>query len=115
MPLTMRKSILILFSITLLITACSDNRKHLSENEYGEDWPLTVNSGWVSCLGDPFVIIFETNGHTYAVNDAARATEKYEDIDAILRDDPNYPRGHVKMDVSMIEFEGLKLCNHRGK
>ncbi|MEQ8324362.1 MAG: DUF2511 domain-containing protein [Vicingaceae bacterium] len=94
-------------------TACSDSSKRLTASDFGDEWPFTVESGWIECNDDPFVIVFKADGHRYALNDAARATEKYEDVSVIVKEDPNYPGSQVKMDVSIIEFEGLKLCNHK--
>ena len=102
-----------ILALAMLIASCTDNRKRISSKDFGEEWPLTVDGGWIECQGDSFVITFSTDGHRYALNDAARATEKFENISSIVRDDPNYPGGGIKMDVSIIEFEGLKMCNHR--
>ena len=110
----MKRFILVSMAISLVfLFACNSNEKHISDSDFGEDWPFSVSSGSVECLGDPYVIIFNSNGRTYALNDAARATEKFEDISVIVKADDNYPGGQVKMDLSIIEFEGLKLCAQR--
>ena len=101
--------------VILALSACNSNEKRVSHSDFGDEWPFTVSSGHLECLGNPYVIVFITNGNTYALNDAARATEKYSDISEILKDDANYPGGKVKMDLSVIEFEGLKLCERVSK
>jgi hypothetical protein len=107
----MRKYIWVSMAVTIMIlSGCSSSEKRVSDSDFGDEWPFTVDNGTVECLGDPYVIIFRSNGRTYALNDAARATEQYEDISVIVRTDDNYPGGQVKMDLSIIEFEGLKLC-----
>ena len=99
--------------MVFLMASCDDSSKRISKSDFGDDWPFSVESGTLSCQGDPYVIIFESGGRTYGLNDAARATEQYEEISVIVKTDENYPGGQVKMDISVIEFEGLKLCNHR--
>ena len=108
----MKRYIQISFAVVILVlSACSSNEKNISESDFKAAWPFTVSSGSIECLGNPYVIVFKTEGHTYALNDAARATDKYEDISVIVKDDPNYPGSNIKMDLSIIEFEGLKLCD----
>ena len=99
----------VIFS-TLLLMSCSNHSKTVSKSEYGEDWPFSVESGSVHCL-DGHVVVFEANGDSYALNDAARLSGDYKNIREILRPDANYPGRKIMMDLSLIEFEGLKLCD----
>ena len=103
-----RLPLAVLGSIFLIIS-CSSNTKELSKEKFGEDWPFKVESGTVECL-DGFEVVFHTEGQTYALNDAARVTGKFGNIKDILRPDANYPGKKIMMDLSLIEFEGLKLC-----
>ena len=108
----MKKFIQTSIAITFLVlTACSSSQKNISEADFGEEWPFEVKSGTIECVGPEYIIIFESSGRTYALNDAARAADKYEDISVIIKADDNYPGGQVKMDISIIEFEALKLCD----
>ena len=81
----------------------------MTKVEFGEDWPFNVESGNVKCV-DGNSVVFETNGNLYALNDAARLSGNYKNIREILRSDANYPGKKITMDLSLIEFEGLKLC-----
>ena len=94
----------------LLIYSCSNNTKRLNKSDYGDDWPFSVQSGTVQCM-DGFVVVFKTGNDTYALNDAARLSGEYKNIKEILRADANYPGKKIMMDLSQIEFEGLKQCD----
>lgn len=107
---SMSKSVLcLILLLTSAVIACSDNSKSLTKDEFGEDWPFNVESGKVYCV-DGIIVVFETNGNSYALNDAARLSGNYKNIRDILRPDANYPGKKITMDLSLIEFEGLKLC-----
>ena len=98
------------FLLAVLITSCSNHSKSLSKDEFGDEWPFSVEKGSVECL-DGHVVVFKANGDTYALNDAARLSGDYKNIRDILRPDANYPGRKIMMDLSLIEFEGLKLCD----
>lgn len=95
--------------ICILLQGCADKGKLLTQKEYGEEWPLTVEECYVNCTGD-YAIVVQVDGKVYAVNEAARKMEQFENIDEITRINPNYPGEKVRMKLSEIEFEGLKLC-----
>ncbi len=105
-----RFSTLVLLLFTMSMISCDKGTKNLSAGDFGDKWPFTVSSGEVECIGHDYQIVFESGGRTYALNDAAKASESFEDISVIVKPDPNYPGGLVKMDLSLIEFEALKLC-----
>ncbi len=92
------------------ITSCSKNTKRLSRSDFGDDWPFKVENGVVECL-DGHVVVFISGGESYALNDAARFSGDYKNLREIIRPDANYPGRKIKMDLSQIEFEGLKLCD----
>ena len=59
-------------------------RIRVSEDMYGDDWPLIVSSGWVTCkplsAGAPFKwgvvrIFIDADGNEYGLNGHARARE----------------------------------------
>jgi hypothetical protein len=108
----MRNPVLIgLLFLVLTFVACNGNQKQIKESDFGEEWPFTVKSGTVECTSDTYAVIFKSGGVSYALNDAARKSEMYVDINSILKSDTNYYGKEVRMDMSPIEFEGLKLCN----
>ncbi len=96
--------------LILLAYSCSNHSKKLNKEQYGDDWPFNVQSGTVQCIGE-FTIVFKANSEIYALNDAARLSGEYKNIREILRADANYPGRKIMMDLSLIEFEGLKLCD----
>jgi hypothetical protein len=55
--------------------------------EFGADWPFTVDSGRLRCEvdGPRQYVTFEATGLTYAVNGAARGTGRYLETGAIRR------------------------------
>ena len=82
----------------------------IASAEYGDRWPLTVESGRVECRGWASVV-FHTGGKTYAVNGLALSLTDYPDIREIWRDDPDDAYGQgLKIDISPILDRGLALC-----
>lgn len=96
--------------LVLILSSCADHSKLLLKADFGEDWPFRVEEGEVECL-DGYVVVFNAGGKSYALNDAARLSGKYENVKDIIRPDANYPGQKIMMDLSLIEFEGLKLCD----
>jgi hypothetical protein len=80
--------------------------------ESGRTWPLLVGSGFVTCSrmnGQP-MLTFMPTGQTllFALNGTAKATKRFQDIDAYWADDPDIPRAKVSM--SDLTDYGLTLC-----
>ena len=82
------------------------NERQVTRADFGDDWPLTVESGMLACEGTDS-ITFRTGGKTYAVNEAG-ASSFGEPIGPIWADDPIAGAG--KKDLSPLEDAGLKLC-----
>lgn len=136
----MKKINFTIFSaIALTLLSCSENgpkvlnEKNISKQEFGEKWPFTVDKGLIQCVQyeiDGLApdltkgVIFIEDGKTYGVNGTAKSQGKtlgYEDILLILNDDLKMKEeamrlgasekdATVKMDISPILDEGLKLC-----
>jgi hypothetical protein len=86
----------------------------IMESEYGEKWPLSVQTGTLNCtpLGTLALVTFTANGITYAVNGTAKARAKqngWREIDEIWKDNPN-PKYGPKINISPIVEKGLSLC-----
>lgn len=64
----------------------------VSRADFGADWPLTVESGVLSCIA-PSSVVFEANGRMYAVNGA---------------DNPSV--AGLKKDIAPLVDKGLTLC-----
>ena len=136
----MRKINFILLSIlTFTIISCGGNgpkvlnEKAISKEEFGDKWPLTIEKGIIQCVQyeidgvNPELmkgVILVDGEKTYGVNGTAKSQGKvlgYEDITTILSDDVKMKEeamrlgasekdATVKMDISPILDEGLKLC-----
>jgi hypothetical protein len=86
----------------------------ITESEYGEKWPLSVQNGTLNCtpLGTLAIVTFTANGVTYAVNGTAKARAKqngWREINEIWRDNPN-PQHGPKINIGPIVEKGLSLC-----
>lgn len=80
---------------------------YMSHDQYGDRWPLTVDSGEVRCVNGTH-IIFVTDRWTFGVNGIARGSGKYTAIESIWRKDPNIEG--ARMDMTPIISKGLSLC-----
>lgn len=74
-------------SLVVFLSGCSKPGLELTEEQYGDKWPLTVPSGHVECKNDS--VIFHTNGKTYGVNGLAKS-RGYPSIDEIWKVDPAF-------------------------
>src|SRR5919205_2500571 len=98
----MKKPTTILLILPFMIVACSHqqptssgsstaqpqispNEAKINKQEFGKDWPFTVDEGILACKGSGGAseVIFMANGATYAVNGVAKATKKYRPIDEV--------------------------------
>ncbi len=81
----------------------------VSRGQMGEQWPLTVDAGTLSCGGQ--VVSFRANGITYAVNGSAKAYGQklgWRDVREIWRDNPD-AQG-TKVDIGPLIRKGTELC-----
>jgi hypothetical protein len=110
-----------LAALTLLLAGCSSstpteptdasatqpNPGAVGRADFGKDWPLTVESGVLSCEGAG-AVYFTTGGLRYAVNGLARGIHDAPDIDPIWAKDPS---GTVpKKNIGPLITRGLQLC-----
>jgi hypothetical protein len=101
---------LILLTAVAALTACGTElpAQELQRADYGDDWPLTVDSGTVRCEHGTQVV-FESGGKTYAVNGAA--TSQRPDLPDVAEIWADNPAGQPpKLDISPIVDAGLELC-----
>jgi hypothetical protein len=93
----------------------SPEGREVTKEEFGEDWPFTVERGFVDCTnlsGGLREAVFRSGGMTYALNGTARSRAKaqgYEDVMDIWRDDPNNPG--LKIDIGPILDLALQECD----
>lgn len=90
---------------TLNSSSPSSMRVHVSQSEFGDSWPLTVDSGEIECI-DTYFMVFRSGGETYALNGLAKG-QGYADITPIWKDNPKIPG--AKMDISPLTMRGLAL------
>jgi hypothetical protein len=79
----------------------------VSRSDFGNEWPLTVDSGTLDC-DEPGLVTFSANGTTYAVNGLAIGSDRWPDIDAIWADDPQQPG--LKISIGPLIDRGLAIC-----
>jgi uncharacterized protein DUF2511 len=100
-----------LATVVGLLAACAllpgGNQRQVTRAEFGNDWPLTVESGLLACEGSDS-ITFETGGKTYAVVDHGIAPFG-EPIDPIWADDPT-GGASMKKDLEPLMSAGFPLC-----
>jgi tetratricopeptide (TPR) repeat protein len=102
----------IIFVICRLLAPPPSGRK-VTRAEFGEDWPFTVEEGYVDCLYISDAV-FRANGITYAINGTARSRAQergYADIYSIWRDDPGYSELDVKVNIGTIIAYALEECD----
>lgn len=83
---------------------------NVSSDEFGADWPLTVDSGDLRCEGsDGFgaVVLTDPDGNEYGVNGVA-LSQGYPPIDPIWKDNPEL--AGLKISIGPLIDRGLSLC-----
>lgn len=88
----------------------------VSQEEFGEGWPLTVPRGRLLCVvytgprGDPrpVVTFIAPDGKKYGVNGNAKSVGHFLEIDSIQKPDPTNPR--AKKNIEVLADKGMKLC-----
>lgn len=90
------------------------NARRVTASDFGDAWPLTVDSGVLSCpVGT--AVVFGDEDTAYAINGTARglaADRGWRDIfeSDIWAEDPNNPGLDLKKDIGPLIDMGLDLC-----
>ena len=87
-------------------TAAGNSSIEVSRADFGAEWPLTVDSGTLSCEAD--AVTFESSGTTYAVNGTAGSRDAGVDIEPIWADDPSGDA--PKLNIGPLIDRGIELC-----
>lgn len=99
----------LLLAPALLLAGCGGGPQgnQVTRAQFGEAWPLTVDSGLLRCEPPGAVVFTAPNGTEYAVNGLAES-QGFADIDPIwaANPEPLIP----KMDISPLISAGLELC-----
>ncbi|MCE5322356.1 YebY family protein [bacterium] len=101
----------------MLLTGCGSSGTKITQAEYGDKWPFTVNEGTLSCRETGRVVgttkmvevTFTANGITYALNGTAKQNNSYANVDSIWAKDTSLPG--TKKDIGPIIDRGLALAN----
>ena len=94
-----------------------DSGVRVTRDEFGEEWPLTVDGVALYCIGG-FVLVEDDEGIYYWVNggpDVARTWFGVEtlNIRRIWRDDPKNP--DLKVSIGPIIDRGHEICDEQGR
>ena len=91
--------------ILLRTPSAPTNTSHVTREQFGVTWPLTLLEGTLRCEGAGAVVIRATDGRDFGVNGLAA---KYLDIAPVWADDPANPG--LKMSLGPLIDAGAKLC-----
>lgn len=96
-----------------MITPSEAAGEAISQADYGDKWPFTVESVELTCEGSPPAALAKApDGKLYALNGSARtsaAANGWEDGRHITKPSAELPQ--VQMDISDITGRALKLCS----
>lgn len=100
-------------AVLLVVAGCGGEKgSPVSQEQFGEQWPLTVPSGRLSCIffkGRRQIVTFiAPDGTEYALNGHAKGSGYFSPIDPIHKPDPINPP--AKKSIGVLIDEGLKLC-----
>lgn len=107
--------LLLLLAAALLSCSPSDDEpggQKVSRNDYGKNWPLTVESGTLDCEGSDGIgeATITVDGTTYALNGLAKQNPDNADVRPIWADDPELGQGSKK-DIGVLIDDALELCD----
>jgi hypothetical protein len=91
-----------------LVASCKDNERVVKKEDYGDDWPFTVQIGTIKCL-EGIAPVLSAGGHNYALNGHAMA-RGYRDLHLIWLPDPDTPG--LKKNISPFVDIGNALCDN---
>lgn len=101
-------------STTTTSASLGPNAQRIAAADLGDDWPLTITSGVLSCPAGK-AVVFGGDDTAYALNGTARGmaadrgwTDIYESD--IWASDPAYPGLDLKKDIGPLIDHGLDLC-----
>jgi len=87
----------------------SNSRVHVTREQFGNEWPLTVDSGDVECI-DGLYVVFHHHGTAYALNGIAES-RGYPKIDPIWKDNEAFASMGIesKLNIQPLLDAGLEL------
>jgi hypothetical protein len=102
----MDKLVISLISTTLLLSSCGQSGLEVKREDYGKDWPFSVEKGVVDCV-DGSAAIFKVGNKSYSLNGTAEG-RGYAPIDPIWLDNPEL--SGLKINISPMIDLALKQC-----
>lgn len=87
--------------------AVPSNSKAVSQKDFGEAWPLTVESGVLTCK-EGAVFFTSPDGSIYAINGTA-GNRGGRDLEPIWKPNPEIPG--TRISIGPLIQAGLSLCN----
>jgi len=107
------KKYMVVCGLLLLAAGCGGEKgTPVSQEQFGDQWPLTVTSGRLSCVWfserRQVVTFIAPDGTEYALNGIARSSGYFSPIDSIHKPDPTNPP--AKKSIGVLIDKGLKLC-----
>ncbi len=81
----------------------------VSKAGFGDNWPLTVDSGELACEGNA-VTFKAPDGTRYAVNGTAQGSTGLPEIDPIWADNPDTTG--LKINIGPLIDAGLEVCDN---
>lgn len=114
----MKRYVVLLLAVALItVVACgggdSGGEKLATADEFGQAWPLSVDSGTVSCIGGGDVVIshelalMTIDGTTYGLNQDA-LDANYPDLEFLRIDNPAIPG--VRLDLGTLISLAIRQC-----
>jgi len=79
-----------LISVGFALNVMGESGLEVSAVEYGDQWPFTVERGWVNCEKE-MALTFESDGILYGLNGFGLSWLDTEDPLSIWKLDPAYP------------------------
>lgn len=91
----------------------SNAERKITKQEFGQNWPFTLNEGILKCIDGG--VVFIANGKTYAVNGLAKGQGKsrgYSDVEEIWAIDSTLTDANntIRIGIQSVLDEGLKMC-----
>jgi hypothetical protein len=109
------KTIHLIFLIATLVSCSNDDTLKFNKDEFGKEWPFSVNKIEVYCVGYKEIYCRADNGKTYALNGSAKTASSDDlsisKVEEIWLDDPEF--NGLKIPYTQFVTEGLKLCENK--
>jgi len=84
------------------------NERFVTAEQFGDAWPLTVESGTLRCERG-IIVVFVHNGQRYAMNGTARRADGVLPTEEIWKNNPELPG--TKIVITPLIQAGLELCD----